>query len=179
MRTAEELAAGLASIRESPPDAGTLALLVVRPAVGERRVVTEAVLDRALGVVGDSWHVRPSSKTAEGGPHPEKQVTLMNVRVIRLLAEEARWPLAGDQLYVDLELSAANVPAGTRLAIGEAVLEVTAAPHTGCAKFSERFGSEALRWLNTAEGRALNLRGIHARVVEPGTVRTGDRIHKR
>jgi MOSC domain-containing protein YiiM len=104
---------------------------------------------------------------------------LINVRAIALIAgERERWVLAGDQLYVDLDLALANVPAGTKLQIGEAVLEVTPPPHTGCAKFCARFGSDALRWVSTPAGRALNLRGVNARVVLPGQIRRGDSIRK-
>jgi hypothetical protein len=177
-RTEAELETGLADIRRSPRDAGTLELIVRRPAVGEREVLAEAELDPTVGLVGDSWTSRPNPKTPDGGPHPEKQLTLMNVRVIRLIADEPDWPLAGDQLYVDLELSGDHLPTGARLAIGSAVIVVMEAPHTGCAKFSARFGSDALRWVNSPAGRALNLRGINTRVLEPGVVRPGDAIRK-
>jgi hypothetical protein len=178
-RTPEQLDAGLAAIRESPRDQGTLDWIVCRPAVGERTVLDTATLDLDAGLVGDTWTARPSSKTPDRSPHPDAQVTLMNARVIALIAgERDGWSIAGDQLYVDLDLSLENLPAGTRLQIGEVVLAVTALPHTGCAKFSARFGSEALRWVNTPTGRALNLRGIHVRVVTPGQVRRGDSIRK-
>lgn len=177
-RTREELDAGLAAIRESPRDHGTLELIVCRPAVGERTVLEVAALDPASGVVGDNWNLR-RSQTPDGWPEPERQVTLINARVIALVAgARDRWILAGDQLYVDLDLGHENLPPGTRLQIGEAVLEVTAPPHTGCARFSARFGSDALRWVNSRDGRALNLRGIHARVAVPGQIHRGDPIRK-
>jgi len=174
-RTASELEAGLDDIRRSPGDAGIVELITRRPRVGEREVLAEAELDVEVGLVGDSWSTRTSSKPR----HPEKQLTLMNVRVIRLITYDPHdWPLAGDQLYVDLALAGENLPAGTRLALGTAVIEVTTQPHTGCAKFSARFGSDVMRWVNSETGRALNLRGINTRVIEGGSVRRGDTICK-
>ena len=175
-RTADQLTAALAEVARSPRDRGTVDLIVTRPANGERVVTTEVTLDPKLGVVGDNWSVRPTKRTPDGSPSLPRQVTVMNIRAIRALADEERWPLAGDQLYVDLNLGYENIPPGTRLRIGTALLEVSDAPHNGCAKFSERFGSEAMRWLNTETGRALNLRGIHARVIEGGVVRRGDLV---
>lgn len=175
----DELTSGLAEIRRSPADDGTLELIVRRPAESEREVLEEGLLDLEVGLVGDSWHVRGSSRTPDGSANPLAQLTLMNVRTIALLAgDRERWPLAGDQLFVDLDLSIENLPPETRLAVGDAVVEVTAEPHTGCAKFSARFGSDALRFVNSPDGRALRLRGLNARVVEPGTVRPGDSVRK-
>ena len=103
----------------------------------------------------------------------------MNSRVLEALAGPIdRWPLAGDQLYADLDLSEANLPAGTRLAVGESVIEVTAKPHLGCAKFTRRFGLDAKRWVNSEAGMKLRLRGVNARVVQPGVIRVGDRVEK-
>jgi hypothetical protein len=175
-RTADQLEARLDDIQSSPRDAGTVDLIVRRPSVNERDVVGEAELDPVAGVVGDSWSQRPSKSTPDGKPSIERQITLMNIRAIRAVADERDWPLAGDQLFVDLDLGGANLPAGTRLRIGAVLLEVSAVPHTGCAKFTERFGSDATRWLNSETGRSLNLRGINARVLEGGTVRRGDAI---
>jgi hypothetical protein len=179
-RTAEELAAGLDGIRSAPADAGTLEMIVRRPAVDEREVLAEGRLTAAEGLVGDDWRARGSRSTPDGSADPDRQLTVMGSRVVDLFAggDRAAWPLAGDQLYVDLDLSVANLPPGTRLEIGEALVEVTEPPHTGCAKFSARFGSEALRLANSPEGRALRLRGLHVRVVEPGVVRAGDPIRK-
>lgn len=171
-RNAIELAAGLAEIRSSPADGGTVELIVRRPAENERDVLEQGVLDRDEGLVGDMWRRR-------GTPNPDAQVTLMNARAIALIAgSPERWPLAGDQLYVDLDLGVDNLPPGTRLQVGSAVLEITAEPHTGCAKFSARFGSEAIRFVNGADGRPLRLRGANARVVESGTVALGDAVAK-
>lgn len=176
----DELEAGLDLIRQSPQDEGVLRMIVVRPRPLERQPLTEGQLDLALGLVGDNWHTRPSSRTPDGSPHPEMQLNLMNARVIALLAQsEERWPLAGDQLYIDLDLSQANLPPGTRLAVGvAAIIEVTAIPHTGCQKFRDRFGLDALKFVSTPIGKQLNLRGLNAKVIQPGTIRPGDVIKK-
>ena len=175
----EELVGGIDEIRRSPKDDGVVELLVARPAVGERAVLEEADLDLTDGLVGDGWRTRGSSSTPDGLAHPDRQLTLMNSRAAALFARvKERWPLAGDQIYVDFDISAENLPAGTRVALGAAIVEVTAEPHTGCAKFSQRFGADALRFVNSPVGRELNLRGINARVVEAGRVRPGDVIRK-
>jgi len=170
--TAEELAAGVEHVRSSPPDRGTLELIVRRPAVDEREVLAEGELDLAVGLVGDRWHLGSS-------PTNDSQLTLINSRLAQLVAQSReRWPLAGDQLYVDLDLSVENLPPGTQLAVGDAVIEVSDVPHTGCAKFSARFGSDAVKLVNKGEGRELRLRGMNARVVTPGTIRVGDAVAK-
>lgn len=178
-RDAESLAGELEHIRAAPADDGVVELVVRRPAVGEREVLAEGILDLAEGLVGDSWRVRGSSRTPDGASHPDTQVTLMNARAAAAVAgPRERWALAGDQLYVDLDLGVDNLPPGSRLQVGSAVVEITAEPHTGCAKFRERFGSDALRFVNGAAGRPLRLRGVNARVVEPGAVRPGDAVRK-
>lgn len=175
----EELEAGLDEIRRSPKDAGLLHLIVRRPRVDEREVLVEAELHPSEGLVGDSWRERGSSRTSDGSAHPEMQLNIMNARVIALIAQSReRWPLAGDQLYLDLDLSGANLPAGAQLALGQAVIEVTAQPHTGCKKFVARFGLEAMKFVNSQVGRELNLRGINARVIQPGIIRSGDVARK-
>jgi MOSC domain-containing protein YiiM len=177
-RTVAELEAALPDLA-SPADHGRVALIVRRPAEDAREIVEEGLLDAGTGLEGDGWIGRRSSRTPDGSPHPGRQLTLMNARVIALLADGAEaWALAGDQLFVDLDLGDANLPTGTRLAVGGAVLEVTDQPHTGCAKFAARFGHDALRFISAPERRTLRLRGIYARVVTPGLVRTGDAIAK-
>ena len=178
--TAAALGDGLDDVRRSPPDHGRVDLIVRRPAENAREVLAEARLDRAQGLVGDTWRARPSGLTPDRSPHPDLQLTLMNCRVAALVAGgEERRPLAGDQLYVDLDLSEANLPPGTRLALGSAVIEISDKPHRGCAKFAARFGQEALRFVNSPVGRELRLRGVNARVVVSGTVRVGDAVRKR
>ena len=176
-RTAAERETALGVIRESPSDAGTVELIVRRPAVDKREVIEEGRLDTSVGLVGDTWEIRGSNATEDGAAHPDAQVTLMNASCIAVLAgDRERWSLAGDQLYVDLDLSVSNLPAGTRLGMGSAVLEVTNKPHTGCAKFSERFGAEALRFVMSPTGKDLRLRGVNTKVVVTGVVRRGDVI---
>lgn len=177
--TAAELEAGLALIGASPRDAGMLHLIVRRPRIGEREVLAEGELDVAAGLVGDNWGERGSSRTRDGRAHPGMQINIMNSRVVDLIAmSRDRWPLAGDQFFVDLDLSASNVPPGTHLLFGTAVLEVTTEPHSGCAKFVTRFGLEAMKFVNSPVGRQLQLRGVNARVVQPGRVRTGDLVRR-
>jgi hypothetical protein len=174
-----ELEARLDEVIQSPKDHGVLEMIVRRPAVGAREILEEGQLDLADGLVGDSWKLRSSSRTADGMPHPDMQLNVINSRLVALVSQDkSRWHLAGDQLYVDFDLSEANVPAGTRLAIGSAVIEVTAEPHTGCSKFVERFGLDAMKFVNASERRDLHLRGINARVVQPGAVRVGDAVSK-
>lgn len=169
---------GLDAVRAAPADNGRVELIARRPEVDAREILQEATLDPDGGLVGDNWDVKPSLKT--GAPNPEAQITVMNARVSALVAGEdrERWALAGDQLYVDLDLSYRNLPPGTRLRVGEAVIEVTDEPHRGCGKFSSRFGVEALKLVNSAVGRELNMRGINTRVVTGGVVRTGDSVVK-
>lgn len=181
MQNAEQLESGLEGIREAPSDEGRLELLVRRPLPEERELLEGGRLDVAGGLTGDDWARRPSSRTEDGGPHPDAQITLMGARAAALVAggpDHERWASAGDQLYVDLDLSVANLPAGTRLAIGEALLEVTAEPHLGCGKFSRRFGVDALKFVNSAVGRELRLRGVNARVIDSGEIAPGDIVRK-
>jgi len=178
-RSAEELTAALDEIRKSPATTGTVELIVRRPAENEREVLTEGMLDLEQGLVGDMWKARGSSRTPDRSANLDAQLTLMNARAAHAIAgSKERRQLAGDQLFVDLDLSVENLPPGTRLAVGDAVIEVTPEPHTGCAKFSARFGTDALKFVNKSPGRELRLRGVNTRVVTPGTVRAGDAISK-
>ena len=174
-----ELEAGMEHIRQSPKDDGVLKMIVRRPKVDEREVLNEGELHPSEGLVGDRWKGHRSEHASDGDAYRNRQITIMNARAVALLAQsEERWALAGDQLYIDLDLSDDNLPPGTRLAIGSAVLEVSAAPHTGCKKFSSRFGVEAMEFVNSPEGKRLHLRGINAKVVEAGTIRVGDTARK-
>jgi hypothetical protein len=174
-----ELEAALDHICDAPRDGGILEMIVRRPIIGQREVVPEGELDPAVGLVGDNWSRRGSRRSVDGGPHPEMQLNIMSSRVVALVAQDkTRWPLAGDQLFVDLDLSAANLPPGTRLQIGGAIVEVTAVPHTGCGKFLQRFGADATNFVNSATHADLHLRGINAKVVQRGTIRIGDRLNK-
>ena len=178
-RSTAELDAGMAHVRSAPTDDGTVEMIVARPSPGDREILDEARLDVTVGLVGDCWLARGSSTGVDGAAHPARQVTLMNARFAALVAAtRERWPLAGDQLYVDLDLGEANLPTGTRLAIGAAVVEISAESHTGCTKFIERYGRDAGRFVNVGEGRALRLRGANAVVVEGGAVATGDAVRK-
>ena len=173
------LEAGLDSVRAAPSLHGTLELIACRPATEERELLGEAYLDLDEGLAGDIWAERPSQRT--GAPNPDAQVTVMSARAAALVAggdDPHDWAQAGDQLYVDLDLSEENLPAGCRLDIGEAVLEVTADPHLGCGKFVKRFGVDAMKLVNSPKGRELRLRGVNTRVVVPGRVRTGDPVRK-
>ena len=176
-RTLSELQAGLEGVRGSPIGAGTVELVVRRPAPGEREELTHADLHLVEGLVGDCWRTRGARDTPDGGPHPFRQLTLMNSRAAQLVAGTTeRWALAGDQLFVDLDLSHEQVPAGALLLLGTAIVEITEAPHNGCAKFTDRFGADATRLVNSPEGKARRLRGANARVVQAGSCAKGDPI---
>jgi hypothetical protein len=173
--TIEELEAGLDEIRRAPRDQGTLQLIVRRPQVNAREVLEEGHLDPVHGLVGDTWETRGSSRSRSGSAHLDTQLNIMNARAIALVAQSTdRWALAGDQLYIDLDLSVANLPPGTRLGLGSAVIEITEEPHTGCGKFASRFGVDAVKFVNSQEGKKLRLRGLNAKVVVPGVIRIGD-----
>ena len=175
----DELEAALDHLRQSPKDDGVVQLIVKRPKVDEREVIDEAELDPAGGLIGDSWSMRASRRTPDGSPHPEMQINIMNARVTALVAREKdRWALAGDQLYIDMDLSKENLPAGSRIAIGSAVLEVSPLPHTGCHKFVDRFGLDAMKFVNSEVGKQLCLRGINAKVVQGGVIKVGQSAKK-
>jgi hypothetical protein len=175
----EELEAGLEDIYLSLKNDGCIEMIVCRPEVEKREVLLEAKLDLIEGLVGDNWKARGSTSTADGSAHPEMQLNIMNSRVVALLAQEQeRWQLAGDQLFIDMDLSDKNLPAGTRLALGSAIIEITARPHNGCKKFAARFGQDAIKFVNSPLGKELHLRGLNARVIQSGIIRVGDVVKK-
>ncbi len=175
--TTDEINSSLAGVLASPKDNGVLEMIVRRPAVNKREVIESGVLEIENGLVGDNWLTRGSSRTDNGLGHPEMQLNLMNYRFALLIAgSRERVPLAGDHLFVDLDLSEENVPPGTRLTIGEAVIEVTTIPHLGCKKFVERFGIDAMKFANSDFGRRHHLRGINAKVVKAGEIHSGSVI---
>jgi hypothetical protein len=177
--TMEELEAGLDTIRQSPADEGILEMIVRRPQIDEREILESAQLDLYSGLEGDNWKTRGSSSTLDKSAHPGMQLTLMNSRTIALVAgDKERWPLAGDQLYIDFDLSAENLPPGTQLSIGDAIIEVTSIPHTGCSKFISRFGVDAQKFVNSPVGKQLHLRGINAKIIRAGRICVGDVIRK-
>ena len=177
--TLEELAEGLPWIRQSHQDGGVLRAITIRPAENERVVLTESDLSPEGGVHGDCWAKGCWLELDDGRPHPDVQVTLINARLLDLLAgHPSRWSLAGDQLCVDLDLSVVNLPVSQRLSVGTAILQVTDQPHNGCRKFAERFGLDSMKFVNSPEGKALRLRGMYARVVQAGHVAVGDKIIK-
>ena len=177
--TTEELESGLGAIRKSPKNHGVLRLIVRRPSENEREVLETGELDLIAGLVGDNWKTRGSSSTADGTAHPEKQLNIMNARAAALVAQDAnRWKLAGDQLFIDLDLSDENLPPGSRLEIGSALIEITPPPHNGCKKFVARFGLDAMKFVNSPVGKQLHLRGVNAKVVKPGVIKSGDTVKK-
>ena len=170
----EELAVGLEIVQKSPKDRGEIKLIVRRPNINEREIIQQAILDPEQGLVGDNWRNR------DGKPHPDRQLTIMNSRVISLLVSAKNdWALAGDQLYVDMDLSESNLPPGTQLIVGTAIIEITSLPHTGCKKFAERFGVDSLQFVNSPSNKEFRLRGVNAKVVQAGEVRNGDVVKKK
>jgi len=177
--TRDELQAGLPHILDSPKDDGVLEAIVIRPAHGEREDLESCEISLEGGTHGDHWAKGCSMTTEDGKPHPDVQICIMNARCIALVAHErARWPLAGDNLFIDMDLRPDNLPPGQRLEIGTAVIEITPVPHNGCASFVERYGKPAVVFVNAPKGKALRLRGIYARVVQDGRVTVGDRVVK-
>jgi MOSC domain-containing protein YiiM len=177
--TTDHLVGLIDHVADAPSDVGTVELVVARPAIGERIVVDRGELRPGVGLVGDNYLERGSSRPPGGPADPLAELNLMSARALEAVAgvDRANWPPAGDQLIVDFDLSEPNCPAGTRLVVGTAVIEVTTKPHNGCAKFAERFGVDAARWVNSRKD--LRLRGICAVVVAPGSVASGDAISKR
>ena len=174
-----ELEANLDNIRSAPKTETVLDMIVSRPEEDVREIMTLADLDIRVGLVGDTWHDRPSARSGDGKAHPDMQITIMNSRVAQLVAQDKeRWPLAGDQLFADIDLSAANMPPGTRISVGSAVLEATDQPHTACKKFATRYGSDAVKFLSSPVGKELQLRGINCKVVQNGEIKPGDTVKK-
>lgn len=175
----DELRAGLPSIRQSPADHGILRAIVIRPDTDQRTSLSESDISPQLGVHGDCWARGCWKSLPDGSPHPDVQVAITNARAIALIAQdEDHWPLAGDNLYIDLDLSDDNLPCGQRLSLGSAVLEITDVQHNGCHKFAKRFGPDAVKFVNSEFGKKLHLRGIYARIVRAGSIRAGDVVHK-
>ncbi|MBF0544954.1 MAG: MOSC domain-containing protein [Candidatus Riflebacteria bacterium] len=170
-----ELEAGLDEISQSPSNNGLLKLIVRRPQNGQREEISEGKLDSKDGLIGDNWIDRASSRKTDGGLKSETQLTIINARLIDLIAQNKdRWQLSGDQLFIDMNLSEENLPSGTRVLIGSAGIEISSAPHTGCKKFVEWFGLDAMNFVNSPLGRKLNLRGLHAKVIKSGSIKVGD-----
>jgi len=178
-KSSKELEDGVGAIKLSPNDGGSVEHIVCRPEAGDRQVLEEAQLDVKLGLVGDNWLARGYRKTTDGLANPDMQLNLMNSRAISLIAQtKDRWKLAGDQFFIDLDLSPDNLPPGTILSIGDALIQITVEPHLGCKKFLERFGRDAAVFVNSTLGKSLNLRGVNAKVIEPGKVKVGSLVKK-
>lgn len=174
-----ELQLGIDEIKDSPKDNGVLEMIVRRPETETREIINAGEISLTNGLEGDNWKARGSSSIPDGSADPEAQITLMNTRVIQLLAgDKEHWQWAGDQLFVDIDLSIDNFPPHSRLQIGSAILEISAKPHTGCKKFSGRFGIEALEFISTPLGKALRMRGVNAKVVQAGEIKVGDIVKK-
>lgn len=178
-KSKEELESKLNYIQKSPLDNGILSLIVRRPDVDQREELERCVLSLKEGLVGDSWVKRPSSRTVDNSAHAEAQLTIMNTRTIASICDdESRWKLAGDQFFIDLDLSDKNLPGGTQLSIGSAIIQISSIPHTGCKKFAKRYGKDAVVFVNSEIGKKLHLRGVNARVIKPGMIQKGDNVCK-
>ena len=174
-----DLESALDHILASPPDGGKLEMIAARPAVGERKQLAEATLDDQQGLAGDNWKDRSSTRTPDGSANPDAQLTIINSRLVDAVSgSKSRWELAGDQLAVDIDLSHDNLPVGSRLQIGSAIVELTAEPHTGCVKFASRFGNAALRFVSGPVAMQQRRRGANAKIIESGTIRVGDVVTK-
>lgn len=178
-RTTKELEAKLPYIFDSPSDDGKVEMIAARPAPGERLSMRAGKLDSHLGLVGDNWKERGSRHRPDGSANPAAQVTMMNSRLARAISTDGKdWILAGDQIYVDMDLSTENLPAGSQLQIGDAIVEISEQPHTGCAKFVERFGRDALRFVNVGRGKEMRLRGVNCFVISGGEFKVGAKVKK-
>ncbi len=174
-----DLQLGLDKIISSPKQIGTVKMIVSRPKIGIRKIQEMAELDKDLGLIGDNWHDRDSSNMQDKSADIETQLTIMNSCVIALITQNCdQWPLAGDQLYIEMDISKNNLPPGSLLKLGNALLKISKKPHTGCKKFSERFGLDALKFVSSRQGRELSLRGINTSIIKSGMVQTGDKVMK-
>lgn len=174
-----ELEFSLDLIKESPKDNGVLEMIVRRPETETREIINSCEINLTNGLEGDNWKARGSSSTPDHSADPEAQITLMNSRVIQLLSvDKENWQWAGDQLFVDIDLSIENLPPHSKLQIGSVILEISAKPHTGCKKFSGRFGVEALEFISTPLGKSLRMRGVNTKVIQAGEIKIGDLIKK-
>lgn len=177
--TTKQLEEGLDLIKKSPNDNTLVDMIVCRPTEGNRKILLDGFLDKGKGLIGDNWIDRGSSKTPDGCSHPDMELNIMNSRSIALIAQQKnRWPLAGDQLFIDMNLSDKNITRGTRLSLGDAIIEVTAIPHNGCKKFTDRFGIDAVKFVNSTIGKELHLRGINAKIIKSGKIKVGDIVKK-
>lgn len=176
--TTEQITERVSKLTPAPTDSGMVATLIVRPDTNERKIVPSIHVIPGEGIVGDNYLARGDKRTPDGSAHPEGQICLMNASVLDVLADgdTNKWQLAGDQILVDFDLSTDNIPGGTRLSIGTATFEVSNKPHNGCAKFAERFGMDASRFVNS--DKVQRYRGINVMVVTEGDVSVGDTISK-
>lgn len=172
--TVNELEYNLPYILSSPKDEGRIENIIVRRKKNERELRKEVFLSQERGVEGDRWF-----DLSKGEPDPRRQLTIINSRLIKLLAQnDERMQLAGDNLITDLDLSESNLPVGQRLTIGDVMVEIADVPHTGCSKFAERFGKDAVEFINAPERSSLRLRGVYAKFLNSGLIHVGDIIKK-
>ncbi|MEM7334639.1 MAG: MOSC domain-containing protein [Chloroflexota bacterium] len=174
-----QLNEGIPVILESPKNNGRIDLITIRPATNERVLKDEVEISIENGVEGDNWKTRGSNSMPDKSSNPEAKITIMNSRVIKHITQsDSGWEWAGDQFFVEMDLSEENLPAGQQLQLGTAVLEVSAVPHTGCAKFVARFGKDAHKFVNNQYGRSQRFRGVNLKVIKGGTVKVGDTAQK-
>jgi len=172
--TTDEINSNLSFILSSPKDVGKIESIIVRRRKNERELRKEVFLSPEKGVEGDRWY-----DLSKGKPDPRRQLTIINSRLIKLLAQSVeRMQLAGDNLIIDLDISDANLPVGQRLTIGKVMVEITDVPHTGCSRFAERYGNDAVEFINAPERSSLRLRGVYAKFLNSGLIHVGDIIKK-
>lgn len=169
-RTWAELESGLQALPPAPRDLGRVTAIIRRPEPQQRESLESVDLSVEAGIPGDAWNRAPTKS-------PEGQLAVMNTAIARLIANGQDLVVFGDNLFVDLDLSAASLPSGSRLSVGNAIVEVTPLPHNGCKKFHARFGPDALRLVQAPGTRAQNYRGIYWKVVTSGQVQVGAPVH--